>query len=157
MIFIFVNSPPYHPIMDPYAQVNYEYALFRNSLNPFVPGGMPLPGDPGPAIGGFSAPVAALVEAPDQMFPPTVFLPKESLMRWGEGITGTILVLLAFIVKGWWLRGGIITLVVVLLYKYLIWNAEIATHIQKETLKLEGKLMPPPLEKRTYVYQNLLV
>lgn len=143
--------------MDPYAQVNYEYALFRNSLNPFVPGGMPLPGDPGAIIGDFSTPVTALVEAPDQAFPPTVFLQKESLMRWGEGIMGTVLVLLAFIVKGWWLRGGIVTLVVILLYNYLKWNAEIATHLQKEKLKLEGKLAPPPLEKRSYVFQNVMV
>src|SRR5215471_12846382 len=124
--------------MDPYAQVNYEYTIFRNSLNLFAHGGMPFLGDPGAGIGDFSTPVAALVEAPDQVFPPTVFLPKESLMRWGEGIIGTVLVLLALIVRGWWLRGGIVTLMVVLLNMYLKWNAEIATHIQKEKLKLEG-------------------
>ena len=140
--------------MDPYAQVNYEYALFSNSLNPF---GMLLPGDPGAVLGDSSTPVAALVQAPDEAFPPTVFLPKECLMRWGEGIIGTILVLLAFIVQGWWLRGGIVTLMVVLLCKYLKWNAEIATHIQKEKLKLEGKLVPPPLEKRSYILRNVVV
>lgn len=140
--------------MDPYAQVNYEYAVFMNSLNQGI---LPLLGDPAAAMGDFSTPVAALLEAPDEVFPPTVFLPKEHLMKWGEGIIGTMLVLVALIVRGWWLQGGIITLMAFLLYKYLKWNTEIATHIQKEKLKIEGKLLPPPLEKRSYILRNVLV
>ena len=68
-------------MINSYTQINYEYILFRNSLNPFASDGMSFSRDQGAAIDDFSTSMITLIEASIEVFLSMIFLSKESLMR----------------------------------------------------------------------------
>ena len=78
------------------------------------------------------------------------------MLRWGEAVACSLIILFAIIVRGWFLAGAVITLVVVGLFKYISWSGQVATHHLQERLRLQGNLLPNPLEHRPYVYRSLV-
>src|SRR5271156_2132584 len=129
--------------MATWADINYEYQLFRNGL-----------GAPSAPMQGLY-PGAVVMAAPeDPPWPPAVILTKEYLMNFLEGFAIAVLLLLFILMKGCVRTLILLAIISVGCYKYMGFKGEVAQFKAKEKTWMEGRMWPPQNQQR-YVIQNV--
>lgn len=143
---------PYFPIqMNPYAQLNYDYTIFRN-------GGLPsaIPGDV-PGGGPFPGGVIMLPAPEDQPFRPAFILDKEHVMKWIEACLAMLCIFLAIIIRSWFLALMGVCILGYFISIYMNCGGAVSRYYADEKLRWEGKLVRGPNATQLYMPQNLLV
>jgi hypothetical protein len=138
--------------VDPLAQLQYDYAMFKQGLNPMIPTTSPPP----PVTTPMEAQPAGVLQPlqEDADWPPALIIPYDKIVPclW----TGGILFGLWVLIETLGLLGLCLICIGICIYgfsQYAHGLAQTAVFNEKQKLKEKGMLIPEPLKTQAYTIQ----
>jgi hypothetical protein len=140
--------------MDPMSRLNYEYNLFRDSLN--FSGAAPTAGTMVPAGRPLIASATRIMAAPeDPPHRPAWFIDQENLLKRLEGFFAAAMLVMAIILKGWFGIAVIFGITIFLLHNYISGYRQVALYNFEQELRAENRLAPKPQAQQHYILQEI--
>jgi hypothetical protein len=140
--------------MDPMSQLNYEYNLFKNSLNfPGAAPGAETTAPTGRPLVTSATRIMAIPEDPPSR--PAWFIDQEHLLKRLEGFFVAGMLVMAIILKGWFGIAVIIGVTAFLLYNYILGYHQVALYNFEQELRAENRLTPKPQAQPRYILQEI--